>query len=342
MSLINKMLKDLEARNNASGRVEPPIFQDLHAVSGGRPRRHGRTARVLAVLTVAAIGYFVWDRFLSGPVPQPVSGPQPAVATTPLAPVPATPAPVAVSPPPPVAAHTPESRPHVERATVRAGDQSHEKKSARAKSPTGETGPARIEKTERPYSRDEIAEHAYQEALHAREQGDAAGAESRLQALLAGDSQYKKARELLATVQIENGRWEEAQATLEQGVAQAPAYLPFRMQLARLLLEHKALPQAIDVLDEARRADHADAELLAFLAALQQRAGRNGDAVKSYQDALALKPGEGRWWVGLGIALENGQKSKEAREAYQKGLAVGALPDSLVRYAEDRLKALSH
>ena len=35
-----------------------------------------------------------------------------------------------------------------------------------------------------------------------------------------------------------------------------------------------------------------------------QRLNRSREAVEHYQAALRLNPAEGRWWVGLGIALE--------------------------------------
>jgi MSHA biogenesis protein MshN len=62
--------------------------------------------------------------------------------------------------------------------------------------------------------------------------------------------------------------------------------------------------------------------------------------VKNYQVALAARPQEGRWWVGLGISLETQQDGGAARDAYRRALDTGRLTSSLARYAEDRLRAL--
>lgn len=197
-----------------------------------------------------------------------------------------------------------------------------------------------MEKTERPYTAEEQAENTYQEAARLKAQGNAFEAERQLKALLAAQPKHVKARELLVGIHFANGRVPEAQESLEQGVTQVPAHLAFRYQLARLYLERGDEPRAISLLEEARDQGHSDPELPAFLAALYQRVGRHADAVKNYQVALAARPQEGRWWVGLGISLETQQDSDAARVAYRRALDTGRLTSSLARYAEDRLKAL--
>jgi MSHA biogenesis protein MshN len=197
-----------------------------------------------------------------------------------------------------------------------------------------------MEKTERPYTMEEQAEHTYQEAARLQAQGNAVEAERRLKTLLVAQPKHVKARELLVGIHLANARVPEAQETLEQGMAQVPAHLAFRYQLARLYLERGEEARAVSLLEETRRQGHSDPELPAFLAALYQRVGRHADAVKSYQEALAARPQEGRWWVGLGISLESQQDGGAARDAYRHALDTGRLTTNLARYAQDRLKAL--
>jgi MSHA biogenesis protein MshN len=200
---------------------------------------------------------------------------------------------------------------------------------------------ARIEKTDRPYTPEELAENAYREAARLAGANNAPEAERRLKALLAGQPRHVKARELLVSLQLDTGRWLEAQDSLEQGLTQMPEHNAFRYQLARLYLEHGAEAQSLALLERARAEGRSDAELHAFLAALYQRAGRHADATKSYQDALALRPAEGKWWLGLGISLEAQQSNAAARDAYKRALETGRLVANLASYAEDRLKALT-
>jgi MSHA biogenesis protein MshN len=373
MSLINKMLKDLEVRKDGAGRMERPIFQDLHSTHSEQRRGRGLRVAVLALMFLGSAAFYSWNRW-GDDLTRLTTSPAPAVIraqAAPAIPEPHAPAPIPVPPQvqesapvatvvskPPKPAVRPTSpgmneldrvaserskptrvssapavKPSAQKNNIRKDEQNRA-----ASSP--EAGPGRMEKTERPYTGEELAENAYQVAARLKVQGDTAGAERQLKALLASQPKHVKARELLTSIHLENGRVPEAQETLEQGVAQVPAHLAFRYQLARLYLERGEEARAVSLLEDARRQGHSDPELPAFLAALYQRTGRHADAVKSYQVALAARPQEGRWWVGLGISLETQQDSDAARDAYRHALDTGRLASNLARYAEDRLRAL--
>jgi MSHA biogenesis protein MshN len=348
VSLINKMLKDLETRQAAASPLpgDRPIFQDLLSVNHDRRRVRGRVLGVLATLILIAAGYYGVTHLSYRSVPT-ADNALPVVAAPTLSPVVDTPA-TAISPPDiaPVVTPTPASTPKPSAPAKPAASRPPVSKPASSEAKTAkaeavQNSAAHFERTERPYSPEELAENVYREAAQLRAQGNPAEAERRLKALLTTNPKPVKARELLVSIQLDSGRWVEAQDTLEQGVTQVPDYLAFRFQLARLYLEHGSDEQALTLLESARREGRADPELYAFLAALYQRAGRHADAVKNYQEALALRPTEGKWWLGLGISLEGTKNVPAARDAYRRALESGRLTANLARYAEDRIRALA-
>ncbi len=332
MSLINKMLKDLDSRQSTGG-GQRPIFEGLqpgHRASPPARRKAWPLALVAVGIGAAAIAWMALG-MPDAPAPVPVAAPPPvpgpAVVATP------TPPPAAPKPAPAMHARQSAAAPAAPR---QAGNTARENPAA-----SRPQGAMRIEKTDRPYTAEELADDAYREAVSLRANGNSTGAERRLKELLAATPRHVKARELLVSIQNENGRWVEARGTLEAGIARVPEHVAFRLALARLLLQNSGEKEAIAVLEEGRAAGRTEPELLAFLAALYQRAARHAEAVKVYREALGVNAQEGRWWVGLGISLEAQQDSTGARDAYQRALASPRLPANLAQYAEGRLQALS-
>lgn len=74
-----------------------------------------------------------------------------------------------------------------------------------------------------------------------------------------------------------------------------------------------------------------------MLAALLVRLKQYPDAVQQYEQALKRQPGQGTWWMGLGLALGAQGKDDEARLAYRRALAAGNLPDSLEEFVRTKL-----
>lgn len=107
MSLINKMLQDLESRNNpqADAAVKKPVYEDLKPLSRIPAPRAPRRLPValLAVVALGGAAAYAWaqwgDRLFSGTNAEPVAvKPAPVARKTPPKPAPApAPAPVAVA-----------------------------------------------------------------------------------------------------------------------------------------------------------------------------------------------------------------------------------------------------
>lgn len=366
MSLINKMLKDLEARDRATGPGTPArvVLDDLHSV-----RESSRTSSVPRLLLivlplVAGVGvgayYFLSmsDKRVTplATVPvssetvaqQPLAQPErreesPPIQTANTEAVVVAPTPVAKKPttavtPPPVATPgkpapsvaTPAPKPALRTATAQP-------KPAPVPAPTDKV---MVEKSERPITPYEQADERYRKAAQYMSQGRADDARAELNASLSIHPAHHAARELAAAVAMQNGRWHEAEQLLTQGLKLAPTRLSFAQLLARAHLEQGNEALAIATLEGARSAATGNADYLSFLAALYQRAGRHTDAVGVYRETVGLRAQDARAWLGLGVSLEGTQDVAGASQAYTRALQLGSLDARLAQYAQQRLAVL--
>lgn len=346
VSLINKMLKDLETRApRAAGKATvKPIFSDLQpADTHGRTSRRGPVLGITAILAVVA-GAVLWWLWPAAPPVTAVAFEPPPRAAQPSAPATErTPAPA------PAPALQPAVMPPSQGAPVaKPGEPKPAKPAARVAAPAppaemseagDELAAARIEKRAIPLSAADKAENAYRDALRLLNERRRADAEAALRTALSEDARHEKARELLVGLQLEQGRSGEALALLEAGVAASPQRPMSYQYLARLHIERGAEAEALALMEGAPPAVRQDSDVAALLAAVYQRGGRHTDAIRAFQAALGTRPREGRWWVGLAISLEAQQQWPAARDAYERARAANLDP-RLREYSEQRLAIL--
>lgn len=103
---------------------------------------------------------------------------------------------------------------------------------------------------------------------------------------------------------------------LEIVVERDPSRLAAAMRLARLQVEMGQWDAAWRVLE--RSAPHAakDAEYQGFAGTVLRQLRRAPEAAEAYRRAISLQPDDGRWWVGLALALEDAGRKKEAKQAF--------------------------
>ena len=88
------------------------------------------------------------------------------------------------------------------------------------------------------------------------------------------------------------------------------------------------------------QAGRAQLGLQAFHAALMQRMGDHAGATAAYRRVLATQPGNGLWWMGLGISLEALAERTEALAAFARARDSGDLRADLAGFVAQRLDAL--
>jgi MSHA biogenesis protein MshN len=358
VSLINKMLQDLEARKNApSGKPGPePIFRDLHAVSDAGLRGWALPLLAVVALTVlAVIAGYVWTHRgveYTGGLTAAKNGAPAEIVVVP------TQAPVQVmsDKTPSVKTQTAKTPPVVaEQAATRVAGSKPTPRATpvvttRPMPPTANVAAAppaptsvadsdaagTMEKRALILTPEQRAENRYRVAAQQMQQGQVVEAEQGLRAALEESARHIGARDLLAALLLERGRMDDARQVLEQGLTVVPGQASFATLLARILVEQNAEPKAIALLEQQRNNTRPDADTLALLATLYQRAARHGEAIAAYKEALNLRPLEGKWWLGLGISQEAERNWNEARFAYERVRDTNVEP-RLARYAEQRL-----
>ena len=373
MSLINKMLQDLDARGGARG--EDLRQQELKAVPAAeRDRRPlllaGAGIGVLALVAAGAAGWYHWQstRIPSGPVPRmvqataayPQAAPQasmvaaaaPAdVAATAVAVAAAEPAAPATAAPAPVAPAAPAS-PAVSRA--RAADAEAPPSAEWAplappvrppvpppvrpstRPPAGSLEPAATAKLE--LTPKQLSENTYRRALASLQDGRVSTAMADLDRALEIDPRNEAARQTYVTLLLENRRADDAIRQLRLALGIDPRQPGLAMVLARLQLERggPALQTLLTTLPHAA----ANADYQAFLAGVLQRQQRHAEAAQYYQAALKLAPLNGVWWMGLGISLQAEQQKDAAREAFSRARSADGITPELLAFINRRLEQL--
>ena len=364
MSLINQMLTDLEARDIPVGRPKKLVFEDLRPA-----RRRRRRARpgilILLFLVIAVAGaVYAWGeretelRQLYQQAYQWVTALPVVAARSARQKADASMEPVVVMVPPPkpesksaqkpvpaAAKKSPPAKPIIPAVKPRPRPAVPMVAAANRDAATRKPESVKdgvMDKKVRPLTQEEQAENTYRAAIIALKQRMPGVGEAELRSALSYNPAHVKARELLASVLLESGRWLEAQQLLEQGIEKAPEYYPFAQLLARLYVEHGAEQKALSTLEQVRSSAQKDPEFLAFLATLYQRSGRHADAVQGYRQALSLRPQEGKWWAGLGISLEAEKTWSAAAEAYRHARESGTLNSTLTGYVDQRLAQLKN
>lgn len=381
MSVINQMLRDLDARDASAQeraglpprlRSLPPTARAKAAqwrtlllgmgigalVAGGAVgllmagRQAAPPAPLVATAPAAAAPAAAALAAPTPPQPQPVedgtmklstliaqsASPTPASPTpsSPKAAVPSTPAsaPVAAKAPPPPkppAAAEPPSTPKPVAAVREAKQQA-------APAAAETAADAQIDKRSKGGAGREMAEAEYRKGMQVVKRGEAAAALSLFQRAIEFDPTHARARQALLSVLVSGKQWAEARQVAEQGLALDPSQSGWAVILARLQFEQGDAAAATATLERHAAYARNDADFQGLFAYLLQKQQRPAEAAERFKAALSLRPNEGRWWFGLGVALEGAGRGVDARDAYHRAHELGGLSPEMASIVEQKLK----
>lgn len=352
MSLVNKMLRDLDARH-ATETERAGLAPHVRALPAERGVPWSRVLPLLAGTAMGAAGIWLFVESRQMPSSEDrVAALELAMAAPPAIPMPALMVPMPNDPvasadlgetmEPPAAGPVPSPQsdeastavasPAVAAASFRIDTRLTPSQRVRAE-PIAAAPQQAIEKRQAAQAPD-AAEGAYRRAMAAYREGRTAEALAALRA----DARHVAARQALLSQLMEQRRWPEAQAVAAEGLALDAAQPGWAMILARLQVEQGQVAEAEQTM--ARHATHGERspDYLAFHALLLQKLQRPREAAERYLAASALRPGDGRWWYGLGVVLDADQRPQEAREAFRKAKDSGNLPPELLAAVDRRLR----
>jgi MSHA biogenesis protein MshN len=373
MSIINKMLQELDRRHARAAPPGQPLHPEVRAVRAARNSGEWFWRTVAALMLVAA-AWTLWvvyqlqprsiatelaERAAENSRRRAAAAPHPPARVASVAAVSAAvtqnvPSEVMVAKPAPEKLAAPIETlrlaltidtplaPRPPRKTAAAPE---EKRTRVAQAPRARAEPvlaaaAHIEKHERNRSPADLAETYFRRAAQMLERGRVADAEDALLAALKADHAHQGARQTLVALYLEQGRFDDARRHLEEGLSFNPSYAPFAVALARIHVDRGDYATALAVLERAAAAGQGDANFHALHGAVLQQLGRHAAAADAYRKALESGPQSGATWVGLGISLEAQGKRPEAAEAFRRGVASGTLADEVRTYAEQRIRQL--
>ena len=340
MSLINKMLRDLDARGGAAG--APPQATIKPVVrEARRPARWLMAGGALLLASLVAGGYVGWRALRRPPVvvlAAPVAQPVKSVLLAPLPPpmMPVEPAAAAVEPAAPAPAPVRREAPSSSSSLSSLPPPPRMQKRAEKPLAVGvnKPAPAAAPSTQL-MSAAQRAESEYRRALATLAEGRTTEAIAGLERVLHIDSHHEAARQTLVGLLIENKQPDDAMRQLQPALAADPHQPAMAVLLARLQIERGG--SGIDVLLRTLPFAAGNADYLAFFAGALQRQQRHREAAEQYLAALRTNPQNGVWLMGLGISLQAEKRTSEARDAFRKAKASASLTPELQAFVERRL-----
>lgn len=355
MSVINRMLRDLDKRQQSERRKTSTL-----AAAAPKPFPWGWVLGAVVITAIAVTTVMVaWQTLFaeSEDGDQVVSMPEPirepieekvVEQTVESAPELATPAARATQPqqrmqPSPVVAEpdtttesAPESEPEPE-SKPRPEPEPESEPPVQAPQSQNAQGSMQVERVE--LSAAELAEVKFKQAREALQKGERQRAGSLFEQVIALAPEHVEARSELAAYWYGRGQIAAALAVLEQGLTLQPRQSRWQLLYAKILLEGGAYQQVLNALESIDAASFEATGLYQLRATAANEVGRYALAASDYS-ALAQRTKEGRWWLAAAVAHEDAQQFAAAASAYERALATQQLNADARNYAQQRLQVL--
>lgn len=170
--------------------------------------------------------------------------------------------------------------------------------------------------------------------------GDTDEALKNLYNLISLEPRNASAIKRLASLEFAQGNPVKAGLILKQGVKLLPKDSSIRLMQARLLFRANRNEEALEILLAHPQNVSTDDDLLSFRAALAEKQKDYVTSLADYASLLQRQPSNARWMLGLAISQDKQQMHKEALISYKKVKSSNQLSAQVVSFVDGRLAAL--
>ncbi|MDT0595654.1 tetratricopeptide repeat protein [Glaciecola petra] len=161
-----------------------------------------------------------------------------------------------------------------------------------------------------------------------------------LQKILQISPIQSRARKQLAAMLFSKSQNNKAAEVLLDGLAIDPQDSSMRLMLARIYFKEGNGQQAFSLLNSHPYGQLANDELLSFRAALAEKMGNYEVAQNDYLMLVQRNPAEAKWWLGLGVSHDKQSMGEQAIAAYQQAYSLNQLPQQVNEFVQKRIALL--
>ena len=148
------------------------------------------------------------------------------------------------------------------------------------------------------------------------------------------------ARKKLASLHFAQGNYQQSKFLLLQGIEQQPQQSDLKLMLARLYVVQKKSQDAMALLLGVEPEPQIQIEFLAYRAALAQQLKQSLLAKSDYQKLTQMEPSNAKWWLGLAVVEDQTGNVNNALAAYRRADNIGELDFSVNEFVQQRILVL--
>lgn len=330
MSVVNKMLQDLESRQDQQ---EIP---NADYVPPARSRSGVWLAIVLVILLLAAGGYWWYSEnqppaalqkttiqktAIHVPLPSPSTNRVQSVAQTAIE----------------EKTESFESESQLQQVQTLVQQQPDPKQEVQQQGDVNTTTSSFEFTAAKPPNTELALKQQIQVALQQKDDGEAI---KLLKKLLKMKPDNQLARKKLASLLFAQGMTNESKQVIETGIRLQPDYSEFRMMLARFYVQQKNTDEAHNTLRELNVSASVEPNLVSYRASLAKKLERFNLAKLDYMNLLASQPSNAKWWLGLAISEEKLGNKRSALKAYRKVSELNQLSLEVTSFVQKRIQYL--